>query len=107
MANRSHQPDEKTKKIVLALAALIPHEDIAKVVAIDPKTLRKYYREELDSGLAQANARVGQFLLSQAQKNLTAAIFWAKTRMGWREVSRTELTGENGEPIKTIIIKDK
>jgi hypothetical protein len=32
--------------------------DIARVVGIDPKTLRKHYREELDTGAIKATAKV-------------------------------------------------
>jgi hypothetical protein len=56
------------------------------VVGIDPKTLRKYYREELDLGEAKANAQVAGFLFNAAKNgNVTAQIFWLKTRAKWRE----------------------
>jgi hypothetical protein len=29
----------------------------------------------------------------------TAAIFWAKTQMGWKETSAHEFTGKDGGPI--------
>jgi hypothetical protein len=61
------------------------------VVGIDPKTLRKYYREELDLGETKANAQVAGFLFNSAKNgNVTAQIFWLKTRAKWREVP-TEL----------------
>lgn len=36
----------------------IPETDISRVVGIDPKTLRKCYREQLDLGETKANAQV-------------------------------------------------
>src|SRR4029434_8526159 len=64
----------------------IPETDIAQVVGVDPKTLRKHYREELDLGETKANAQVAGFLFNAARSgNVTAQIFWLKTRARWRE----------------------
>jgi hypothetical protein len=64
----------------------IPESDISGVVGIDPKTLRKHYREELDLGETKANAQVAGFLFNAAKNgNVTAQIFWLKTRAKWRE----------------------
>jgi hypothetical protein len=54
---------------------------------IDPKTLRKCYREELDLGETKANAQVAGFLFNSAKNgNVTAQIFWLKTRARWKEM---------------------
>ena len=64
----------------------IPELDIARVVGVDPKTLRKHYRDELDMGETKANAQVAGFLFNAARSgNVTAQIFWLKTRARWRE----------------------
>ena len=61
----------------------IPEGDIARVRRIDPKTLRKCYREELET---KANAQVAGFLFIAAKGgNVTAQIFWLKTRARWKE----------------------
>jgi hypothetical protein len=75
------------RRQVEAMAAYgIPEIDIARVVAIDPKTLRKHYRDELDMGEAKANAQVAGYLFNSAKNgNVTAQIFWLKTRAKWRE----------------------
>ena len=76
------------------LAALgLPYRDIGYVLGVSEDTVEKYFRNELDTGPVEANARVGRFLYEQAQRNLTAAIFWAKTRMGWRETTHHEVDG--------------
>ena len=92
MGRRAHQPDPAQRRQVEALAAYgIPEADISGVVGIDAKTLRKYYREELDLGETKANAQVAGFLFNSAKNgNVTAQIFWLKTRAKWREVP-TEL----------------
>jgi hypothetical protein len=56
------------------------------VIGVDPKTLRKHYRDELDLGETKANAQVAGFLFNAAKNgNVTAQIFWLKTRAKWRE----------------------
>jgi hypothetical protein len=87
MVRRSHRPDPSQRRQVEALAAYgIPEADISGVVGIDPKTLRKHYRDELDLGETKANAQVAGFLFNAAKNgNVTAQIFWLKTRAKWRE----------------------
>ena len=87
MGRRAHKPDPAQRRQVEALAAYgIPETDIAGVVGIDPKTLRKHYRDELDLGETKANAQVAGFLFNAAKNgNVTAQIFWLKTRARWRE----------------------
>jgi hypothetical protein len=92
MGRRAHKPDPAQRRQVEAMAAYgIPEPDIAAVVGIDPKTLRKHYRDELDLGETKANAQVAGFLFKSARTgNVTAQIFWLKTRARWRETP-TEL----------------
>jgi hypothetical protein len=87
MGRRSHKPDPASRRQVEAMAAYgIPEIDIARVVGVDPKTLRKHYRDELDMGETKANAQVAGFLFNAARSgNVTAQIFWLKTRARWRE----------------------
>jgi hypothetical protein len=87
MGRRNHRPDAAQRRQVEAMAAYgIPADDISRVVGVDPKTLRKYYRDELDLGETKANAQVAGFLFNSAKSgNVTAQIFWLKTRARWRE----------------------
>src|SRR6266480_4101093 len=87
MGRRAHRPDPSQRRQVEAMAAYgIPEGDISVVVGIEPKTLRKHYREELDLGETKANAQVAGFLFNSAKSgNVTAQIFWLKTRARWRE----------------------
>ena len=88
MSRRRHEPDPGLRRQVEAMAAYgIPEPDISRVVGIDPKTLRKYYRDELDLGAVKANAQVAGFLFNSARNgNVTAQIFWLKTRGRWKEM---------------------
>jgi len=98
MGRRAHEPDTVTRRQVEAMAGYgVPEAEIAGVLGIDPKTLRKHYRQELDHGHTKANAKVAEFLYRRATTEgpqaVTAAIFWLKTRAGWKETSMTEMTG--------------
>src|SRR3954470_8064882 len=90
MGRRAHTPDPFHRRQVEAMAAYgVPEMGIARVVGIDAKTLRKHYREELDTGQIKATAKVAERLFRKATTDgsqaVTAAIFWLKTRGGWRE----------------------
>ena len=87
MGRRAHKPDTAQRRQVEAMAAYgIPEPDIARVLFVDPKTLRKHYRDELDLGETKANAQVAGYLFNAAKNgNVTAQIFWLKTRARWRE----------------------
>jgi hypothetical protein len=82
----------------------VPEADIARVVGVDPKTLRKHYRDELDTGQIKATAKVAEFLFRKATTEgtqaVTAAIFWMKSRAGWKEASVYEVSGRDRGPIE-------
>jgi hypothetical protein len=85
-----YRPTAEQRSQVDAMAAYgVPEVAIAKVLKIAPKTLRKHFRDELDTAHVKANSAVAQSLYRKATsdgpQSVTAAIFWAKTRMGWRE----------------------
>src|SRR5690242_8322680 len=99
MGRRAHQPDLAARRQVEAMAAYgIPEVEIARVLRIDPKTLRKHYRDELDTGATKATAKVAESLYRKAvgdgPQSVTAAIFWLKTRAQWKEVVVQETTSE-------------
>ena len=92
-----HKPTEETRKTVLAMTGYgIPQTDIATVIGITKPTLEKHYRTELDTGMTIANAKVAESLFNMATKkdNATAAIWWTKCRMGWREQVDLNLGGD-------------
>ena len=84
----------------------VSEADIARVLGIDPKTLRKHYREELDTGHIVANAKVAESLFRKAtgdgRQSVTAAIFWLKTRAGWRERPSSD---EDDAPLEIRVVR--
>src|SRR5215204_2395757 len=115
MSRRAHLPDPAVRRQVEAMADYgIPEIDMAHVVGIDPKTLRKHYRDELDLGETKANAQVAGFLFNSARSgNVSAQIFWLKTRARWREtpvelkhsgtIGRRDLSQLSDEDLLNII----
>lgn len=96
MGRRSHQPDPASRRQVEAMAGFgVPEAHIATVIDIDPKTLRKHYRDELDKAHIKATAKVAENLFRKAtgdgSQAVTAAIFWMKTRAGWKETAVNEV----------------
>ncbi|TDX61941.1 hypothetical protein EDE12_11242 [Methylosinus sp. sav-2] len=134
MAGRKpFEPSEDQRRQVEAFAAYgIPQEDMCKLLLnprtgkpIDLKTLHKHFRVELDTGMVRANAKVAESLFRQAvgaaaqydangkliraeqTPVVSAGIFWAKARMGWKERDVHEFTGENGGPIEVDDARSK
>lgn len=89
---------DKQRDTVAVLAGIgVPSEIIARTIGCTAKTLRAHFRAELDSGFAIANAAVANSLFKKAIGNdpgsVAAAIFWCKTRLGWKEKSELDITG--------------
>ena len=89
-----YEPTSESREKVKSYAAVgIPQDDIARVLGIDPKTLRKYYRDELDTAATMANAAIGGALYNKAKGgDTTAMIWWTKTRMKWSEQHKVDMT---------------
>ena len=87
MARKAFVANEVVREKVRHLAGVgVRQDDIAKIIGCAPKTLRKRCREDLDRGVAEANAMVSGYLFAAAKAgNVAAQIFWLKTRAHWRE----------------------
>ena len=104
--DQTHEPTDAQRQIVQLHATIgTPQTVIADILDIDPKTLRKHYRAELDQATAKANATIGGALFNKAKSGDTAAqIFWMKTRAGWREKHDVNHTSDDGSMSPTTII---
>ena len=95
-------PTEEQRRMVHAMAGYgVPQDDIALVIGITSRTMRKHFRHDLDVAMIEANARVAQCLFKQATVpgNIAASIFWLKARAGWRE-NHPEPTPEPVTPVE-------
>ncbi|MCL1888896.1 MAG: hypothetical protein FWF99_00125 [Desulfovibrionaceae bacterium] len=88
------QYNPKHAKQVQAMSQYgVPQEDIAATIGVCVPTMLKLYDAEYRKGKATANAKVGKRLFERCESgDTTALIFWAKTRMGWRENNQTSDT---------------
>lgn len=91
---KAHEPTEKQQAEVFALKSFgHTHEEIALHLGICTDTLEKYYREQLDTAVIRANAKIAGRLFAKAEGgDLTAMMFWLKTRGKgrWREKDKDE-----------------
>ena len=115
MANNPHKPTPQTRAEVSALKSFgVPLDDISIYIGIDRKTLSKHYGQEIATAQIKADAAVAKFLYGAASGRalkdgathadcVRSAMFWAKTRMGWRETASLELTG--AAPVGSVTIE--
>lgn len=98
MPNKTHEVTKATRELVSLHATMgTTQEQIADLLDIDPKTLRKHYRKELDHSLIKANATIGGALFNKAKAGDTSAmIFWLKTQARWSDTQRIDHTSSDG-----------
>lgn len=105
------EPTTEERDLVSQMASVgITHEQIALCVrdGISADTLVKYFADELKTARVKANAKIGGKLYNMAMEgNVAAAIFWAKTRMGWKETTAHEHAGKDGKQLFPIWIEPK
>lgn len=83
-----HNP-EIGEKIQAMAQYGVPLDGIAHLVGMSVNTLRKLYAVDLQKGVTLANMAVGKKLFERCMAgDVTSLIFWAKTRMGWRETDK-------------------
>ena len=113
-----HVPDDKSRAFVKSLLqAGRSQPDVCLILDVDPKTLRKYYRREVDTAALEGYASVGNSIFMRAvggprrdwqKADMRAAIFYAESRMRWdkptppRDPNAGDPAGGN---TTTIIIK--
>jgi hypothetical protein len=108
MGRRAHAADTASRRQVEAMADYgVPETDIARVIGIDPKTLRRHYRDELATGHIKANSRIAESLyrkaLGDGAQSVTAAIFWLKTRAHWKETVVSEVSHDVTDSVKALM----
>ena len=114
------EPTQDQRNQVKLMKALgIPEDQICKMITnprirkpVAPMTLARAFAAELESGATEFHALVGDFILcailgkkpmlgapiKSEQARMTAAIFYAKTQMGWKETVVNEQANKDGKP---------
>ena len=88
--------DEQREQVIAMSSNGVPHRQQAPLIGCSsPKTLRKHFREELNIGKIQANAKVaGALYQSALEGNVKAQTFWLKTVGGWQETGKVEIVSD-------------
>ena len=87
--------DEQREQVIAMSSNGVPHRQQAPLIGCAPKTLRKHFRNELNLGKIQANAKVaGALYQSALDGNVKAQTFWLKTVGGWQETGNVEIVSE-------------
>jgi hypothetical protein len=110
---------EQRSQVKLMKALAIPEDWICQTITnprtgkpVAPMTLARAFAAELESGATEFHALVGNFILcailgkkpalgdaiKSEQVRMTAAIFYAKTKMGWRETVVNERANKDDKP---------
>jgi hypothetical protein len=117
VSRRAFRPTDGQRENVEALVGYgIPETEICRLVknpetgkAIDAKTLRKHFPNEIATGAVKFKSLVANFIaatilgkpggVKDERARVAAAIFVAKTRLGWSERMLLEHGGPGGGPI--------
>src|SRR6516164_2460838 len=116
------EPTQDQRSQVKLMKALgIPEDRICKTITnprtrkpVAPMTLARAFAAELASGATEVHALVGNFILcailgkkpalgdaiKSEQVRMTAAIFYAKTKMGWKETVVNEPANKDDRPAR-------
>lgn len=99
--------EEIAKAVQLHTLVGTPQPTLAKILGMSTETMTKYYRDELDTAKAQANASIAGRLYKKAMDgDTTAMIFWLKTQAKWRET--IDISNEDGSlqqaPIQQAVL---
>lgn len=80
-------------------------DQVGGVLKVSHDTIQRHFKHELATAVARANTKVAGALFQNAMGgNVTAQIFWLKTRARWREVNEIEVTATQIIPSITISV---
>lgn len=101
-----HIVTEEKINLVKSLARFgVKTELIANHLRISEPTLFKYYKDHMADSRVFAHMNMGESLYNRALNGDTsAAIFYAKTQMGWKEPKDDDTEKNNNNT--TVIIKE-
>lgn len=77
---------DKQHAVARMVSVGTPHDVIARAIGVSGATLDRHFEHELKNGKAEIHAAIGKSITAMALAgDKTMMIFFAKTRMGWRE----------------------
>lgn len=97
---------------VEALASCLTVDQIADYIGVGKTNFYQIMErqpevgERYKKGSAKVISEVANNLISKAKEgDTTSMIFYLKTRAGWRETNKIELTGEDGGPVVSQVTR--
>lgn len=103
-------PSVQQSREVSVMSALgLEPQEIALVLNIDEKILKRYYKRELGVSGKISNMVVARKALEMAASGRFPDMtkFWLKSRAKWKETSGLEITGKDGGPVEVSSARDK
>lgn len=98
MPTKFERTEEQAQWVAKMCCAGITHPAIARVLGITDDTLKKYFKDELDTSLDIRNTKASELLWEKVLSGDTVCLlFYLKTRAGFRESQRIEL--ETTQPL--------
>lgn len=99
--------EEQRDQVIMLVGAGLSQEAVAHILRINFMVLREVFPIELDLGAQLAAGKVAnrlfQIAMGSGRDAVEAQKFWLARRAKWKEVSTTEVTGEDGQPIGLAI----
>jgi DNA-binding CsgD family transcriptional regulator len=106
--NPRFQPTDEQRRLTMILAAAGHTQAvIAARLGISTDTIQRHLAAEFAEGRGFANASIGEVLFKEAMKGDVKAIAeWFDRRGGdeWRKLTRSELSGPGGTPIRIAAV---
>lgn len=103
--------DKQIEELETMAGLGIPMESIAAIFGMSKDTLEARVKDQagvksaIERGKGKVRATIYQTAYNQAMSGNTAMlIFWLKTREGWKETDRLELTGADGKPLEVTAL---
>jgi hypothetical protein len=105
---RFRPTEAQRKQVAFFIGMGLTINEIESLTGFSDSTLYKHFRKELDSGRAEQNFKVAENLYNiatspTAKGNVPAAMFWLRTRAGWKDKQHVELTGPDGQPLTKAV----
>ena len=109
-----HVPTDQTRNMIaLAAMAGLTQDRAGALIGVGSLTIQRHYRAEWARGTDSANLKVVGNLYRMAtatgndRTSVAAAIFWVKTRLGWRERPQTAEAEAVPGPEGKIVVRLK
>ena len=102
-------PNDPQRRLVIALVSNgLTQKQISVVLDTSVETLRHHFAPQLGEGFTRIYAAISGNLVRKALGgDKTCIIFWLKARAGWRETTRNEVTGGDGNPLDLRAVSTK